>query len=627
MDSIKKKMTAIILVVVLIPFITYSLVNHFLALKNIEKQVVSSNADLNSALEGTITEFFDKTFNATAQLAESAEIISMKPDIQKKILEDTYKRNNFFRLIFVADKNGAQIARSTGLVNTETYNRFWFLRMKKELHAFTSEAYFSDKDNKVVVSEGYPIISKGELSGVLIAEVNLSSIKDKLKSFVSKKDAVVYIIDNKGNVVFLSTNNEDLTEKQNLIMKQKTLLIVDSNKDVLLDKYKNQSERLEPLKISDVLSVAARDAVSGENGSKIFFDGKTKKLLCYKSIRVDGVSGNWAILVEEDYNQAMSFALSTLKNSIVATVVQLLILLLLSFYISKLISTPMKIITDGVRAIKNGRLEYRIDIKGNDEFAEMGGAFNEMATNLMESYEQQIRKNRELKGINMEMEESNRQLLVAIKQLNETEGNLRSAFKKTVQGLISAVEAKDLYTESHSIRVANYSVAIAEKMGYVTRKKEDLWIAGVLHDIGKIGITDLILNKVGKLTQKEYNEIKQHPVIACKMLSKIDLNREIMEAIRYHHEKFDGSGYPDSLSGKEIPEMAAIISVADAFDAITSTRAYRESRTLEEGIDEIVANAGTQFKIEVVSALLNLYNENSEIIEKIHNDDNIKMPI
>ena len=627
MDSIKKKMTAIILIVVLIPFITYSLVNHFLALKNIEKQVVSSNADLNSALAGTITEFFDKTFNATAQLAESAEIISMNPETQKKILEDTYKRNNFFRLIFVADKNGAQIARSTGLVNTETYNRFWFIRMKKELHAFTSEAYFSDKDNKVVVSEVYPIISKDELSGVLIAEVNLSSIKDKLKSFVSKKDAVVYIIDDKGNVVFRSNNNEDLTEKQNLITKQKTVLIIDSNKDVLLDKYKNQSERLEPLKISDVLSIAAREAVSGENGSKIFFDGKTKKLLCYKPIRVNAVSGNWAILVEEDYNQAMSFALSTLRNSIVATVVQLLILLLLSFYISKLISTPMTIITDGVRAIKNGRLEYRINIKGNDEFAEMGGAFNEMATNLMESYEQQIRKNRELKGINMEMEESNRQLLVAIKQLNETEGNLRSAFKKTVQGLISAVEAKDLYTESHSIRVANYSVVIAEKMGYSTRKKEDLWIAGVLHDIGKIGITDLILNKVGKLTQKEYNEIKQHPVIACKMLSKIDLSREIMEAIRYHHEKFDGSGYPDNLPGKEIPEMAAIISVADAFDAITSTRAYRESRTLEEGIDEIVSNAGTQFKIEVVSALLNLYNENSEIIEKIHNDDNIEMPI
>ena len=625
MNSIKRKLTTIILIGVLIPFVAYNLMNHFYTLRSLEKQAASSNLDLNRAIGGTVEEFFEKIYSVSENLIASSEINSMKPSTQKKYIEDTYKRNDFLKLISVTDENGIQISRSSGL-NIDTSKRVWFKAVKKELRPFTTEAHFSDRDNSVVVGVISPIMPAESFKGALAIEADLSAIRERLSSFKSKKDATVYIIDNEGNVVFRS-DKEVLTEKMNLITMEKKVLIRDSNNDVLLDFNNNQSEKQEPFNVNRKLSEAAKDAIQGGTGSSIYHDGKVKKILSYTNIKVIYGNGDWAVLVVEDYNNAMSFATNALRNSFGLGALQLIILLILSFYLSKMITNPMKVITDGVRAIKNGRLEYRISIKGKDEFSELGEAFNGMASGLMDSYEQQIRKNRELKGINMELEASNSQLIAAIKQLNETEDNLRAAFEKTVMGLISAVEAKDMYTESHSIRVANYSVAIAERMGYGIRKKEDLWVAGVLHDIGKIGIPDMILNKAGKLTEDEYREIKQHPVIACKMLSKIDLSREIMEAIRYHHERCDGKGYPDCLTAKEIPEMAAIISVADAFDAITSTRAYRDSRTLEEGIDEIVSNAGTQFNIEVVSALLKLYKEKGEVLEKIHNDDEIEMLI
>jgi putative nucleotidyltransferase with HDIG domain len=201
--------------------------------------------------------------------------------------------------------------------------------------------------------------------------------------------------------------------------------------------------------------------------------------------------------------------------------------------------------------------------------------------------------------------------------------NLKQSYLKTVKSLVSVVEAKDEYTESHSIRVAKYSAFIASEMNYPKSFIEDIWVAGELHDIGKIGIDDSILNKNGPLTEDEYNTIKQHPVIAYKIVSKIGLREDILKAIRHHHERFDGKGYPDMIKGDEIPVMASIISVADAFDAITSNRPYRKSRSIIQGINEIVMNRGTQFNPVVVQTIEKMFIKKQEIFEKIHNDEEI----
>ncbi len=201
--------------------------------------------------------------------------------------------------------------------------------------------------------------------------------------------------------------------------------------------------------------------------------------------------------------------------------------------------------------------------------------------------------------------------------------NLKQAYVKTVQSLVSAVEAKDLYTESHSIRVAKYACFIASEMGYSKEFIGEIWVAGVLHDIGKIGISDLILNKKDKLTHEEYEIIKNHPNISYKILSKIGLSDDIMNAVKHHHERYDGRGYPDKLMGANTSIMAAIISIADAFDAITSERSYKKARSIRQGIDEIAANRGTQFDPKIVDIFERAFLMKSDIIEKIYNNEEI----
>lgn len=201
--------------------------------------------------------------------------------------------------------------------------------------------------------------------------------------------------------------------------------------------------------------------------------------------------------------------------------------------------------------------------------------------------------------------------------------HVKVSYIKTVQSLISTIEAKDIYTESHSIRVAKYATLLAAEMNLDKSVIEDVWVAGVLHDIGKIGISDTILNKKERLTEEEYGLIKQHPGIAHKILSNIGLNQNIMYAVRHHHERYDGKGYPDGLSGKDINYMASIICVADSFDAMTSERSYRTPKTIEEGIAELRACKGTQFNPDIIDVFYKAYEVKPERFYKIYRDEDI----
>jgi len=191
----------------------------------------------------------------------------------------------------------------------------------------------------------------------------------------------------------------------------------------------------------------------------------------------------------------------------------------------------------------------------------------------------------------------------------EAYDKLKQQYFYTIQSLVSAVEAKDLYTENHSFRVSEYAVLIADEMGYDEQFIEKVRITGLLHDIGKIGISDTILNKKGKLTSKEYGIIKKHPDIAVRILEGMDLDEDIMLGIKHHHERCDGKGYPGCFEGKCIPDIASIISVADAFDAMTSKRPYREVISFNKAVEELLKYKGTQFHPRVVDSFIKIYKE------------------
>jgi putative nucleotidyltransferase with HDIG domain len=182
--------------------------------------------------------------------------------------------------------------------------------------------------------------------------------------------------------------------------------------------------------------------------------------------------------------------------------------------------------------------------------------------------------------------------------------NLVSNFYGILKSLVNALEAKDPYTRKHSERVTTYAIIIAEQMHCAETQIESLRTVGYLHDIGKIGIADKILNKPASLTPEEYELIKKHPVIGESIVAELGLNREQRAIIRHHHERWDGKGYPDGLMGEEVPLLARIVAVADAFDSMTSLRAYRASMSEYDAIEELRANLGRQFDPEVVMAFL-----------------------
>jgi response regulator RpfG family c-di-GMP phosphodiesterase len=199
---------------------------------------------------------------------------------------------------------------------------------------------------------------------------------------------------------------------------------------------------------------------------------------------------------------------------------------------------------------------------------------------------------------------------------------LQEMLFNTVKGLVAAIDAKDEYTRGHSERVYRYSMLIGERLGIEGDELQDLSWSALLHDVGKIAIARSILNKPGRLTDEEFDTIKTHPVKGCKVLEPITQLEHVLPNIRHHHERFDGRGYPDGIEGEAIPFIARIIAVADTFDAISSSRAYRSAQTLDYAISELRKGAGTQFDPKISSVMLDLLAEGE--IARVADDDDAK---
>ena len=185
-------------------------------------------------------------------------------------------------------------------------------------------------------------------------------------------------------------------------------------------------------------------------------------------------------------------------------------------------------------------------------------------------------------------------------------------FLHVVSTLTTAIDAKDTYTNGHSNRVAFYAKEIARRYGYSEKDQQDIYMMGLLHDVGKIGVTDTVINKPAKLTEEEFDEIKNHPVMGARILKNIKEMPKLATGARWHHERYAGDGYPDGLVGTDIPEEARIIAVADAYDAMTSRRSYRN--ILPQGIvrEEIENGRGTQFDPEFADIMLAMIDEDIE---------------
>jgi len=246
----------------------------------------------------------------------------------------------------------------------------------------------------------------------------------------------------------------------------------------------------------------------------------------------------------------------------------------LGMIISNRITNPVRKLVEGTRHIANGDLKHQVDISGSDEIGELAVAFNKMALSLAEARKK-----------------------------------LLGYFYRVAQSLVRILEAKDHYTRGHSERVSQYAEKIAMRMGFPKEKVELIKEVVLLHDIGKIGIRESILNKNGSLTEEEWEVIRQHPVIGEDILKPVLSPMDMLAIVRGHHERYDGKGYPDGVSGENINTFAAIVSAADAYDAMTSGRSYKRAMSKEEAIEELKRNSGTQFNPIMVNTFIQILKE------------------
>ena len=193
-----------------------------------------------------------------------------------------------------------------------------------------------------------------------------------------------------------------------------------------------------------------------------------------------------------------------------------------------------------------------------------------------------------------------------VKEMHTYTSNIKTLTKEVMEALAHTIDAKDKYTNGHSFRVALYSRMLARELGLSMNEQEDIYYMGLLHDIGKIGIPNSIINKPDRLTDEEFEAVKKHPIYGYEILSEIESMPGLSIGARYHHERIDGKGYPDGLKGEEIPFMARIIAVADSYDTMTSNRSYRKYLPQDVVRAEIEKNIGTQFDEAPARAMLKI---------------------
>ena len=251
----------------------------------------------------------------------------------------------------------------------------------------------------------------------------------------------------------------------------------------------------------------------------------------------------------------------------------------------------------GLETMKNGAFDYLVKPSRLEQIEETIGRAVRYRSVIRERLEQDRKGEEYRKSLELTME--SRTL-----ELKETYEKLKVANMQTVQVLAETIEAKDRYTQGHCERVRKLSVRIAEMLGMDRKQIEALEYAALLHDIGKIGIPERILNKEGPLDEAELEVMRMHPIIGSQILSIVELFAPAINGVRHHHERWDGTGYPDRVAGEDIDPLARIITLADTFDAMASSRPYRKALDMKAILEEISRESGRQFSPEVVRVFL-----------------------
>jgi len=301
-------------------------------------------------------------------------------------------------------------------------------------------------------------------------------------------------------------------------------------------------------------------------GSVPFRDRAGRQMLGAYDL-VPGVG--WGVVIEELRDEAYGSLTALRRQTVFWIALGLVLAIGIGSSFAQGISRPIRAFADRALAISRGDFKGTITARSHNEFGQLADTFNHM-----------------------------------IRQLDSYDRNMRELFLSTIKSLAAAIDAKDPYTRGHSERVARFSVAIARELGLDEKFSERVQIAGLLHDVGKIGISDSVLLKPDRLTDAEFAVIKRHPALGASIMEPIRQLKDIIPGMRHHHEALDGTGYPDGLAGGEIPLIARIIAVGDTFDAMTSDRLYQKAKDDDFVLQTLLRLSGSRYDQKVVQAFI-----------------------
>ncbi|HXD34614.1 MAG TPA: HD domain-containing phosphohydrolase [Pyrinomonadaceae bacterium] len=305
-------------------------------------------------------------------------------------------------------------------------------------------------------------------------------------------------------------------------------------------------------------------------------NGKRVEMLgSYATAELDKNS-RLGVIAIQDESAALASVADMRRQTLWISLVAAALTILIGFFFAKKLTKPVQQLAAAAHRISSGDFSQRIEVRDRTELGDLGQSFNSM-TDQLERY---------------------------IKDLQASVAENRELFLGTVKSLAAAIDGKDPYTRGHSERVSRFSIAIAERLGLSDDEVEKIRISAVLHDVGKIGIDDVILKKPAALTDEEFEIMKTHPQKGFKIMSQIPAMKEFLPGMYMHHEMMNGKGYPQGLKGDEIPLMARIVSVADTFDAMTTDRPYQKALAFADAVERIKSLVGTRYDEQVVAAFV-----------------------
>jgi HD-GYP domain-containing protein (c-di-GMP phosphodiesterase class II) len=412
---------------------------------------------------------------------------------------------------------------------------------------FRSDPLAIGPENRPAFIMAVPLEINDHFSGMLAAVVSLDGILRRLKE-TSVRGRVVFVVDHGGHIVAHPDTRQFVPGAD---ARPSSAVVIQVS---ALPKELRTTETL-------------RRFQSQESGHKSEMVGT------YTTIP----DLNWAVVAQRGLDEARADAGVTELNAqaLKFVVVVTFAALILGYLFAVGISTPIRALAASTLAISRGEFHQRTPVQGAAEISELAETFNSMAGDIEEF----------------------------IVQLKQAANENHELFLGSIRMLAAAIDEKDPYTRGHSDRVAKYSVIVGQQLGLRAEELDKIRISALLHDVGKIGVDDRVLKKPGKLTDEEFDLMKQHPSKGANIMRPVAQLKEMLPGIELHHEHVDGGGYPHGLEGDEIPLMARIIAAADTLDAMTTNRPYQSGMDLEFAMNRIRQLAGTKFDAAVVDAL------------------------